>query len=81
MPVSSGLRVAYIEKGIAMTDSQDRGRKFAFFVLGITAPIIGWLFLSKSGVFGLKTRKERTDHALDITVEDSFPASDPPAAW
>ena len=61
-------------------DSQDSGRKFAFFVLGIALPVVGWLFLSKTdGFFGSK--KARTDRAHDVTVEDSFPASDPPSAW
>jgi hypothetical protein len=28
-----------------------------------------------------KQRREEIDRAHDITVEDSFPASDPPSAW
>lgn len=64
-----------------MTDSQTSARKFAIFVLGIAAPIVGWLLLSKSGGFSLKSRKAHTDRAHDVTVEDSFPASDPPSAW
>ena len=64
-----------------MTDSLERGRKFAFFVLGIAAPIVGWLFWAKTNGFGGKSKKARTDLAHDVTVEDSFPASDPPSAW
>ena len=63
-------------------DSQDdRVRKFAFFVLGIALPIVGWLFWTKTGGFSLATKKTETDRAHDVTVEDSFPASDPPSAW
>ena len=64
-----------------MDSQEDRLRKFAFFVLGITLPIAGWLFLSKSGGLGFGTKKAETDRAHDVTVEDSFPASDPPSAW
>jgi hypothetical protein len=63
------------------TDSQDRARKFAFFALGIALPITGWLFWSKTDGFGLGGKKAQTDRAHDVTVEDSFPASDPPSAW
>jgi hypothetical protein len=70
-----------LKKGIAMTDSQESGRKFAFFVLGIAAPIVGWLIWAKTGGFSFKSDKTRTDQAHDVTVEDSFPASDPPSAW
>jgi hypothetical protein len=63
-----------------MTETQSRGRKFAFFILGIALPVAGYLVWSKT--FGCKcSRKEEIDQAHDITVEDSFPASDPPSAW
>lgn len=64
-----------------MTDIQDRGLKFAYFVLGIALPIAGFLLWSKTGGFGSSNKKSRVDQAHDITVEDSFPASDPPSAW
>jgi hypothetical protein len=63
------------------TDSLDRARKFAFFILGVALPIAGWLFWSKTNGFSVVTKKARTDRAHDVTVEDSFPASDPPSAW
>jgi hypothetical protein len=63
-------------------DSQDdRLRKFAFFLLGITLPIAGLLFWPKVGALAFGSRKTKTDQAHDVTVEDSFPASDPPSAW
>lgn len=64
------------------TDLQDdRVRKFAIFMLGIALPIAGWLVWSKTDGFGLTMKKARTDRAHDVTVEDSFPASDPPSSW
>jgi hypothetical protein len=61
--------------------TQDRTKKFALFILGIALPVAGVLLWSKS--FGCKgsVRREEIDQAHDITVEDSFPASDPPSAW
>jgi hypothetical protein len=64
-----------------ITDSQERGRKFAFFALGIALPVVGWLFWSKTDCFCFGSKKAQTDRAHDVTVEDSFPASDPPSAW
>jgi hypothetical protein len=65
-----------------MTESielQDKPRKFAFFLLGITVPIVGYFVWSTT--MGKPLRKDEIDQAHDITVEDSFPASDPPSAW
>lgn len=64
-----------------MTDAQSRGLKFAYFVLGIALPILGYAVWSKSNGFGPFGRKSEVDKAHDVTVEDSFPASDPPSAW
>ena len=64
-----------------MTDTQERAMKFAYFVLGIALPIAGYVLWSKSGGFRICSKKARVDQAHDITVEDSFPASDPPSAW
>ncbi|MCU1292504.1 MAG: hypothetical protein JWP08_1354 [Bryobacterales bacterium] len=60
-------------------DLQDKPQKFAFFLLGITVPIAGYFVWSKT--MGRTSRKDEIDQAHDITVEDSFPASDPPSAW
>lgn len=64
-----------------MTDTQDKALKFAYFLLGISLPIAGYVFWSKIDRFGLGNKKARQDEARDIAVEDSFPASDPPASW
>jgi hypothetical protein len=63
-----------------MADTQTRGFKFAYFLLGIALPIIGYAIWSKSDGFG-SGRKSQIDRAHDETVEESFPASDPPSSW
>ena len=59
--------------------TQNRVVKLAYFVLGIAAPIAALMVWSRLNC-GCR-RKEEIDRAHDITVEDSFPASDPPSAW
>ena len=58
-----------------MTDAQNRGKKFAYFVLGIALPIVGYAIWCKTKECQVKGH---VDKAHDVTVEDSFPASDPP---
>ena len=60
-----------------MTDTQSRGLKFAYFVLGIAIPVLGLPLWAKNR----NTRHTEVDKAHDVTVEDSFPASDPPSSW
>ena len=64
-----------------MTDTQRRSLKFIYFVLGIAFPIAGYMLWSTTGGFHNPSRKAHMDEAHDVTVEDSFPASDPPSAW
>jgi hypothetical protein len=64
-----------------MTEIEDRGLKFAYFVLGIALPIAGYVLWSKTNGFRFLSKKAQVDQAVDITVEDSFPASDPPSSW
>lgn len=64
-----------------MTDPQSRLFKFAYFILGLALPIAGYALWMKTDGFRCYGRKARVDKAHDITVEDSFPASDPPSAW
>jgi hypothetical protein len=66
---------------LIMTEAQNRALKFAYFVMGIALPIAGYLVWSKTDGFRYMSKKSRVDQAHDITVEDSFPASDPPSAW
>ena len=62
-----------------MDSTQDRALKFGYFVLGIALPVAGLVLWKKLGL--PKRRRDEIDRAHDITVEDSFPASDPPSAW
>ena len=62
-----------------MDSTQDRALKFGYFALGIAAPITALVLWQKFG--RPKQRRDEIDRAHDITVEDSFPASDPPSAW
>jgi hypothetical protein len=64
-----------------MTEAQDRGLKFAYFLMGVALPIIGLAIWAKSNGLSGSSTKGHVDQAHDITVEDSFPASDPPSAW
>ena len=65
-----------------MTYTQDRGLKLAYFMIGIAIPMVGYVLWSKTDGFSLGgRRKAEVDAAHDVTVEDSFPASDPPSAW
>ncbi len=59
-----------------MRETCNPGLKFVYFLLGVTLPIAAYAIWSKT-----TTRKREIDKAHDITVEDSFPASDPPSAW
>ena len=61
-----------------LTESQNRALLFAYFLLGAALPLIGWSLWSN---WKTKSRMQEIDHAHDTTVEDSFPASDPPSAW
>ena len=60
----------------AMSETSNRELRFVYFLLGITVPLALYAIWSRSG-----QRKREIDEAHDITVEDSFPASDPPSAW
>lgn len=64
-----------------MTEAQDRGLKFAYFLMGIALPIIGLALWTKSSGAPSANSRGDVDQAHDVTVEDSFPASDPPSAW
>lgn len=64
-----------------MTDTTNRVLKLAYFALGIVLPVAGYLLWSKTDAFRAVSHKARRDKAVDIAVEASFPASDPPSAW
>jgi hypothetical protein len=64
-----------------MIEKRNPALKVVYFVLGLVAPLAAYLVWYRTGGSRLCTRKSRVDKAHDITVEDSFPASDPPSAW
>jgi hypothetical protein len=59
------------------TEAQQRSLWVAYFILGLAVPLISWTLRAKRK----QVRHQEIDQAHDITVEDSFPASDPPSAW
>jgi hypothetical protein len=59
------------------TQTQQRALWLAYFILGAAVPLIAWSFQAKR----VKARQREIDSARDETVEDSFPASDPPSSW
>jgi hypothetical protein len=61
-----------------LTKTQDRALWLSYFIIGLSVPLIAWKLLSKTKD---QSRHREIDEAHDITVEDSFPASDPPSAW
>jgi hypothetical protein len=63
-----------------VTEAQNRGLKFTWFLLGIALPVAGYFIWSRT--IGEKLQRKQRDNDLqEIAVEDSFPASDPPASW
>lgn len=67
-----------VHQPMSQISMDNRAVKFTFFLLGITLPIAGmlvWAAKSKSD------DKQHADEAQLVAVEDSFPASDPPASW
>ena len=64
-----------------MTDAESRGLRFAYFILGIAVPILGFAIWAKTSNAARDAKRTEVDQAYDITLEDSFPASDPPSAY
>lgn len=62
-----------------MARTRRRSNKLMYLLLGIAVPLGGYLLWSKLGC--CCNRKEEQDRLQEIAVEDSFPASDPPASW
>jgi hypothetical protein len=59
-------------------DNRDRTLHFVYFLIGVTLPLAGLAIWIRTQC---GSRRSEVDKAHDITVEDSFPASDPPSAW
>jgi hypothetical protein len=61
-----------------MARTQHRSHKLLYFLLGIAVPFGGYLLWNGCRCYN---RKEERERLQEIAVEDSFPASDPPASW
>jgi len=57
------------------------GKKVMYLLLGMALPVAGYFVWVKTDGFRCFGRKAHVDQMHDMTVEDSFPASDPPSAW
>jgi hypothetical protein len=64
-----------------MAHIQHRSHKLVYFLLGIAVPLGGYLLWSRALNCQFCHRREERDRLQEIAVEDSFPASDPPASW
>ncbi len=56
-------------------------KKFMYFLLGLAVPVATLAICCKLKFFCVADDKLRRERLQEIAVEDSFPASDPPATW
>lgn len=56
-------------------------KRVMYFLLGLAVPLATLAICRKMNFFRLENNKEHRDRLQEIAVEDSFPASDPPANW
>ncbi len=64
-----------------MFAKQDRALKLFMLLAGIAVPLGGiWLWMRGCSCRS-QSAKDKKNQLQEIAVEDSFPASDPPASW
>lgn len=56
-------------------------KKALYFVLGLAVPLVTVLICRKTDFCHAENTKKHLDRLQEIAVQDSFPASDPPATW
>lgn len=56
-------------------------KKIIYLLAGMALPLAAYVLWTKTDGFRCCSKKAHVDEMHDITVEDSFPASDPPSAW
>lgn len=56
-------------------------KKVMYFLLGLAVPLATLAICRKANFFSCENSKRHRERLQEIAVEDSFPASDPPATW
>lgn len=56
-------------------------KRVMYFLLGLAVPLATLAICRKANFFCLENGKRHRERLQEIAVEDSFPASDPPATW
>ena len=56
-------------------------KRLIYFLLGAAAPLATYFIYRKADLSRCASSKKHRDRLQEIAVEDSFPASDPPASW
>lgn len=56
-------------------------KRVMYFLLGLAVPLATLAICRKMNFFCIENNKEHRERLQEIAVEDSFPASDPPASW
>lgn len=64
-----------------MSETQHCTRKWMYLLLGVALPAGGYLLWRRFEACSEARSKEELNRLQEIAVEDSFPASDPPASW
>jgi hypothetical protein len=64
-----------------MIEKRGRGLKLLMILVGIAVPLGSAWFWRKGFACRHRSEREKRDQLQEIAVEDSFPASDPPASW
>ncbi len=65
-----------------MFEKRGRGRKLLMILVGIAVPLgAAWYWRQQGCACRQRSERDKRDQLQEIAVEDSFPASDPPASW
>ena len=69
-------RASHYESGDA-----ERMKRLLYFLLGFAVPVATLVVCQRMKFFRVENAKKHRERLQEIAVEDSFPASDPPATW
>ncbi|MBV8569228.1 MAG: hypothetical protein JO319_01330 [Acidobacteriaceae bacterium] len=56
-------------------------KRILYFLLGVAVPLATFAVCCRTNFFRGQDAKKHRERLQEIAVEDSFPASDPPATW